>query len=134
AARAAAVQGIDDIGDFLIDEQIDLVMWDTATQFPPDSAKWKLGQFLSRRGFPEFQLGSVIVYRVAGRDLPYTEQFALQPAAPLLATDQSLQVTAEPGVVVPTGARSARYGATYDCDSSVGSFVARINWNNGVSY
>lgn len=129
--KANAIHNEDDIAQLFVEEGISQVLWDTSVQHVPGSRQWMLGQFLSRRGIPEFQAGPVISYSVTSSDLPYTEYFTL--ATPQQATAQALLLTGESGLEVH-GARYARYSATFDCGTTSGYFIAQVNWSDGSAY
>ena len=133
-ARFGALKSIADVGDFLKDENIGFVVWNTSDLSPPDGPEWLLRAYLSQVGYPELRIGNFTLYRIVGHDLAYREVF-----------DFRKQVSAEAKTVeddpprtlanVPTdGSTLPRYHLSFRCQSATGRLVAQIKWETGSPY
>lgn len=136
-AKAAAVSGYESIAPFMDENRVDFVVFNQKMVEPVGLPRWQLGHYLSRFGFPEFNVASQVAYRINQSEIPYLPLFSLETWAATNNQRLPLTATIEPITLSSIGllrARAVRYHAQYECNDQSGYFVAQLNWDNGMSY
>lgn len=127
-------KNIENMADFIKYEKVDYVVWDISERVGPQDPEWFLREYLSIKGVPEKQIGNFIVFRLVVRPVLYREVFNLKTFS---SEKLSLQIPSSPIVLArikTEGANIARYRVKFKCQSSEGSFIAQVNWDNGPPY
>lgn len=131
ADRFQQSKTIDDIARFMQDERIRLVVWDMAPVSQANDARGLLRTYLSRFGLPEYQVGSIVLYKLADKEQTYQSVFS----ADTTLSGQGATQQARSLATFPTqGAGMARYTAQFSCTRANGNFIAQINWSVGAPY
>lgn len=150
AKHFSSIKDQKDLRFFINDEHPDFVIWNIRDGSTPGQPKWLLREYLSQFGYPIYQVGTYIQYRLSNAEVTYRKTLNLltdnsnaknsssgKPGlkqSPVYrhiilkgAPKQITSISSEGGVF-------ARYQATFKCSESEGSFVIQINWEVGDPY
>jgi hypothetical protein len=144
--RANNVSNAEELAQFLKDENIDFVYWNSSAPIDPkNDFRVLLHDHLNDFGVPERVLANLIMYRLKSRKISYTEIVEIKDFKKYADKLDSKQID-DDGVLTTSGvpfvldgfdtgkAQAAKYHSQLSCPNLQASFIAQINWNVGVAY
>lgn len=146
AARLRTVTDFNGISDFILREQVDLVVADTARVRIAGSPENILQEFLARYGSIVVTGAGFDAFRISASSTLYRNVFDLgasvgreEGSASLMLPSNAAGVSAsaEPKLLAAfrtLGSKQARYSVEFRCRSKDGYFVAQINWDSSPAY
>lgn len=144
AKRVVGWKSTDDVIKFFQDENIHFVYWNLAvTSDASDKYRVLLQEYLSRFAVPQYQVGSILAYRVREKEVQYVTalkvQYSSESSSTAYGKERQLQLTALPaktkiGEVGVDMVEFGKFSVVLDCPADKATFVAHISWDHGSAY
>jgi hypothetical protein len=125
ASSFSSIKKQEDAASFIRAEKVQFAILNLPDQSRPGEPNWLLREYMSRWGYPEYQVGSCILYRVAGDEVPYREVFKVNGQIMAVVAPKLL------AVVLIKEAMAARYQVSFRCLAPQGAFVVQLKWDVG---